>query len=118
MDSKEEDDGDDDVKSWYDTVTTLVHLPNMRFLQEPIGGGSTSQASRVASAPIEGEVERTKRRGPEGPSERGSDEPVVLPSSLVALHTCGRSPRTSSVGKSTVPPPKTKTSSSGVRTRG
>jgi hypothetical protein len=42
MASGEEDDGDDDAESRYDTVTTLAHLPNVRFLQEPAGGGSTS----------------------------------------------------------------------------
>jgi hypothetical protein len=42
----EEDDGDDDIdddaESWYNTTTALAHLPDMRFLQEPIGGWSTS----------------------------------------------------------------------------
>jgi hypothetical protein len=44
--SGEEDDGDDDMdddaESWYDTATALAHLPDMRFLQELVGGWSTS----------------------------------------------------------------------------
>jgi hypothetical protein len=46
MVSEEEDDGDDDgnddAESRYDTATSLAHLPDVRFLQEPAGGGSTS----------------------------------------------------------------------------
>jgi hypothetical protein len=51
------DDGDDDAESWYDTATTLAHLPDVRSLQEPVGGGLTSQALRAASTPIEGKEE-------------------------------------------------------------
>jgi hypothetical protein len=42
--SEEEDnDSDDnDTGSLYDTVTFLAHLPDVRSLQGPIGGGSTS----------------------------------------------------------------------------
>jgi hypothetical protein len=42
--SEEEDnDGDDnDAGSQYDTTTFLVHLPDVRSLQGPVGGGSTS----------------------------------------------------------------------------
>jgi hypothetical protein len=68
--------------------------------------------------PIEGEEERIEGRAPEGPSGRGSTEPVVPPSSSVALHSRAQSPRTSLAGKSVTPPPETRTSSSGVRTRG
>jgi hypothetical protein len=39
---EDEDSGDDDAGSWYDTVTFLAHLPNVRPLLEPIGGGSTT----------------------------------------------------------------------------
>jgi hypothetical protein len=39
---KDEDSGDDDAGSWYDTTTFLAHLPDVRPLLEPIGGGSTS----------------------------------------------------------------------------
>jgi hypothetical protein len=39
---EEDDDDDDDAESQYDTVTTLAHLPDVRFLQEPVSGGSTS----------------------------------------------------------------------------
>jgi hypothetical protein len=55
---KESDDsGNSDARSQYDTVTFLSHLPNVRSLQGPVGGGSTSRASRAASAPIEREEE-------------------------------------------------------------
>jgi hypothetical protein len=115
---EDDDDDDDDAELRYDTATTLAYLPDVRFLQEPVGGGSTSQASRVASAPIEGEEEWTEGRAHEGPSGRRSAEPVVLPSSSVALHPRARSPWTSLAGKSTPPPPETRAPSSGVRTRG
>jgi hypothetical protein len=101
-----------------DTVTTLAHLPDIRFLQEPIGGGSTSQVLRAASAPVEGEEEQTERRAPEGPLGRGSAKPVVPSSSSMAPHRHARSSRTFLVGKSAMPLPETKTSSLGVRTRG
>jgi hypothetical protein len=54
---KGDDSDDNDARSWYDTTTFLTHLPNVRSLQGPVGGGSTSQASRVASALVEGEEE-------------------------------------------------------------
>jgi hypothetical protein len=82
----DDDDDDDDAGSWYDTATTLAHLPNMRSLQEPVGGGSTSQALWVASVPIKGEEERAEGRAHKKPSERGSAEPMVPPSTLVAPH--------------------------------
>jgi hypothetical protein len=41
-DDDDDDDDDDDAESQYDTVTTLAHLPDVQFLQEPISGGSTS----------------------------------------------------------------------------
>jgi hypothetical protein len=39
---EDEDSGDDDTGSRYDTVTFLAHLPDVWPLLEPIGGGSTS----------------------------------------------------------------------------
>jgi hypothetical protein len=40
---EESDDSDDnDAGSRYDTTTFLSHLPDVRSLQGPIGGGSTS----------------------------------------------------------------------------
>jgi hypothetical protein len=68
---KDEDSGDDDAGSRYDTATYLAHLPNMRPLLEPIGG-STSQVLREASAPVEGEGEPGERRARAGPSARGA----------------------------------------------
>jgi hypothetical protein len=35
---EDEDSGDDDAGSRYDTATFLAHLPNVRPLLEPIGG--------------------------------------------------------------------------------
>jgi hypothetical protein len=61
MVSGEDDDSDDDdAWSRYDTATSLAHLPNVRPFLEPIGG-STSQASWGASAPVEGEEELGER---------------------------------------------------------
>jgi hypothetical protein len=54
---EEEDSDEDDAGSRYDTGTFLAHLPDVRSLQGPVSGGSTSQASRAASAPVEGEEE-------------------------------------------------------------
>jgi hypothetical protein len=68
---EDEDSGDDDTGSWYDTATFLAHLPNVRPLLEPIRG-STSQASREASKPVEGEGELGERRARAGPSARGA----------------------------------------------
>jgi hypothetical protein len=44
MASEEEDDDshNNNARSWYDTMTFLEHLPDVRSLQGPIGGGSTS----------------------------------------------------------------------------
>jgi hypothetical protein len=39
---EDEDSDDNDARSWYDTVTFLPHLPDVRPLLEPISGGSTS----------------------------------------------------------------------------
>jgi hypothetical protein len=74
---EDEDSDDNDGEAWYDTTTFLVHLPNVRPLLGPTGGGSTSQASRAALAPIEGEEEPAEGRAREGPSERGSAAPGV-----------------------------------------
>jgi hypothetical protein len=52
---EDDDSDDDDAWSWYN-MTSLAHLPNVWPFLEPIGG-STSQASRGASMPIEGEGE-------------------------------------------------------------
>jgi hypothetical protein len=68
---EDEDSGDDDAGSWYDTTTYLAHLPDVRPLLEPIGG-STSQASREASGPVEGEGEPGEREAGAGPSARGA----------------------------------------------
>jgi hypothetical protein len=59
---EDEDSDDDDARSRYDIVSFLVHLPGVRPMLEPIGGGSTSQASRKVSAPVEGEGELAEGR--------------------------------------------------------
>jgi hypothetical protein len=74
---EDEDSDDNDVESWYNTVTFLAHFPDVRPLLEPISGGSTSQASRAVSAPVEGEKEPAEGRAREGPSEKGSATPGV-----------------------------------------
>jgi hypothetical protein len=113
-----DDDDDDDAGSRYDTATTLAHLLDVRSLQEPVGEGSTSQASRAALAPIEGEEEQEERRAREGPLERGSAEPIVLLLTSVAPRPRTRSPRTSLAGSSATPMPETRAPSSGMRTQG
>jgi hypothetical protein len=68
---EDEDSGDDDARSWYDTVTFLAHLLDVRPLLEPVRG-STSQASRKVSAPVEGEGEPREGKARVGPSARGA----------------------------------------------
>jgi hypothetical protein len=68
---EDDDSGDDDAWSRYDTVASLAHLPNVRPFLEPIGG-STSQASREAPAPVEGEGELGERRVGAGPAARAA----------------------------------------------
>jgi hypothetical protein len=57
---EDEDSGDDDTGSRYDTATYLAHLLDVQPLLEPIGG-STSRASREASGPVEEEGEPGER---------------------------------------------------------
>jgi hypothetical protein len=38
---EDEDSGDDDARSWYDTVTFLAHLTDVRPLLEPVGGSTS-----------------------------------------------------------------------------
>jgi hypothetical protein len=38
---EDDDSGDDDAWSRYDTTTSLAHLPNVRPLLEPIGGSTS-----------------------------------------------------------------------------
>jgi hypothetical protein len=120
MASEEESDdsGNNDAGSRYDTMTFLSHLPDVQSLQGPIGGGSTSRASRVASAPVEREEERPEERAHEGPSERRSAKPKAPLTTSVALRTCAQSPCTSSGGGAVASMPEVEAPSSGVRTRG
>jgi hypothetical protein len=80
---EDEDSGDDDAGSWYDTATFLAHLPDVRPLLGPVGG-STSQASRRVTAPVKGEGEPVEGRARAGPSERGATSPGVLQGRSVA----------------------------------
>jgi hypothetical protein len=57
-------------------------------------------------------------RAHEGPLERGSAEPGVLPMTSVAPRPHAQLPRTSPVGGSAMLMPKTRVPSSGVRTQG
>jgi hypothetical protein len=68
---EDEDSGNDDTGSRYDTASFLAHLPDVRPLLEPIGG-STSQVSREVSALVEGEGEPEDGRARAGPSARGA----------------------------------------------
>jgi hypothetical protein len=79
---EDEDSGDDNAGSRYDTVTFLAHIPDVRPLLEPIGGGSTS--SRAISAPVKGEEEPAEGRAREGPSKRGTATPRVPQGTSVA----------------------------------
>jgi hypothetical protein len=115
---EDEDSDDNDDESRYDTVTFLAHLPDVRPLLEPISGGSTSQASRAVSAPVEGEEELAEGRAREGPSERGSATPGVPQGLLVAPGLRVRSPRSSLSGGTAMLTSEARAPSSGVRTRG
>jgi hypothetical protein len=119
--ASEEEDGDseeDDAGSRYDTVTFLAHLPDVRSLQGLVSGGSTSQASRAASTPVEGEEERAEGRAHEGSLERRSIKPGVALTTSTAPWTRAWSPRTLSVGGAATSMPKVRAPSSGMRTRG
>jgi hypothetical protein len=120
MTSEEEEDDseDDDVGSRYDTVTFLAHIPDVRSLPGVVSGGSTSQASRAALVPVEGEKERVEGRTREGPSDRWSTEPGVAPTMSAAQRPRAKSPLTSSPGGAVASTPKAGAPSSGVRTQG
>jgi hypothetical protein len=112
---EDEDSSDDDAGSRYDTMTFLAHLPDVRPLLEPIGG-STSQASREVSAPIEGEGEPVEGRARAGPSERGATSPRVSWGRSVAPLPQARSPRTLSAGGVTASVSEARAPSMGIRT--
>jgi hypothetical protein len=83
--SGEDDDSDDDDDgSQYDTATSLAHLPDVWPFLEPIGG-STFQASREASAPVEEEGELGERRARASPSARGATSSGAPQEGSVAL---------------------------------
>jgi hypothetical protein len=114
---EDEDSGDDDTGSQYDTVTFLAHLPDVWPLLEPVGG-STSQASREVSAPVEGEGEPAEGRARAGPSERGATSPGVPQGRSVAPLPQARSPRTQPAGGATASASEARALSTGIRTRG
>jgi hypothetical protein len=115
---EDEDSGDDDAGSRCDTVTFLTHLLDVRPLLEPIGGGSTSQASRAVSAPVEGEEEPAEGRTREGPLERGSATLGVPQGMSMAPRPRVRSPRTSLSGGTATSTSEARAPSLGVRTQG
>jgi hypothetical protein len=93
---EDEDSGDDDAGSQYDTVTFLAHLLDMCPLLEPVGG-STSQASRGVMMPVEGERRANRGKGPSGSFREGSyltwgptgEVGGAAPASPIALDSAG-----------------------------
>jgi hypothetical protein len=114
---EDEDSGNDDTGSRYDTATFLAHLPDERPLLEPVRR-STSQALRKVSAPVEGEGEPAEGRARAGPLERGATSPGVLQGRSVAPLLGARSPRTQPAGGATALASEARALSTGVRTRG
>jgi hypothetical protein len=114
----EEESNDNDTGSQYKTTTFLMHLPDVRSRRYPSAGGSTSQASRAASAPVEGEEDRPEERAHEGPLERRSAEPGIPLTTFAAPRTCTQSPRTLSAGGAAASMPEAGALSPGIRTRG
>jgi hypothetical protein len=113
----DDSDKDDDALSRYDAVTGLADLPDVRPFLEPIGG-STSQASRLASVSIEVEEEPEEVGAGAGPSTGGAASSGAPQEGLMAPPPRAQAPRAqTAVGAVTsssisgVPP-------MGVRTRG
>jgi hypothetical protein len=114
---EDDDSGDDDAWSWYDTVTSLAHLPNVWPLLEPIGG-STSQVSREALAPVEGKGEPGERGAGAGPSARGAAPSRAPQEGSVAPLPRARSPRVQPAVGAAVSASEVRAPSTGVRTQG
>jgi hypothetical protein len=112
---EDEDSGGDDTWLRYDTATSLAHLPNVRPLLEPIGG-STSQASREAPAPVEGEGEPGERRARAGPSVRGATSSGAPQEGSVAPLSRAQSPRAQLVVGAAASASEARAPSTGVRT--
>jgi hypothetical protein len=114
-----DDDGDedDDALSLYDATTGLVNLPDVRPFLEPVGG-STSQASGLASVSVEVEEEPEEVGAGAGPStggvassrtpQEGSTTPPPRAQVLGAQAAVGAATPSSTFGAP----------STGVRTRG
>jgi hypothetical protein len=66
---EDEDSSDDDARSWYDTVTFLVHLPDVRPLLEPVGG--RLPRGRGKSRRLSRGKESQQREGPKWILQRG-----------------------------------------------
>jgi hypothetical protein len=112
---EDEDSGDDDAGSLYDTATYLAHLPDVWPLLEPIGG-LTSWALREASGPIEGKEEPGERGAGAGPSARGAAPSRALQEGSVAPLPRARSPRAQPAMGAAVSASEARAPSTGVRT--
>jgi hypothetical protein len=66
---EDEDSGDDDTGSWYDTATFLAHLPDVRPLLEPVGGQLPRRRGK-SWRPSRGK-ESQQREGPKRVLRRG-----------------------------------------------
>jgi hypothetical protein len=114
---EDEDSGDDDAGSQYDTTTFQAHLPDVRPLLEPVGGW-TSLASREVSAPVEEEGEPGEGRAGAGPSARGATSSGAPREGSVVPLSRARSPRTQLAVGAAASSSEARAPSTGVRTRG
>jgi hypothetical protein len=68
---EDEDSGDDDAGSRYDTVTFLAHLPDVWPLLEPIGGGVDLSGVEGSLDARRGARRAIRRKGPSGAFTEG-----------------------------------------------
>jgi hypothetical protein len=94
-----------------------VHLPNVRPFLEPIGG-STSQASREAPVPVEGEGEPGERRVGVGPTARGATSSRAPQEESVVPLPRAQAPRAPMAVGAVASASEAGAPSMGVRTRG
>jgi hypothetical protein len=110
---EDEDSDDDDAESRLPWHTS----PMCGLFLEPIGG-STSQASREASAPVEGKGELGERRARAGPSARGATSSGAPQEGSMEPLPRAQAPRTQSAIGAVVAVSEARAPSTGVRTRG
>jgi hypothetical protein len=63
---EDEDSDDNGAKSWYDTMTFLAHLPDVRSLQGPIGGGRPPRCRGQPRCPSRGRKSQQEERPERG----------------------------------------------------